>query len=438
VKALRDAIILVVTKLRLIDSTLVVYQWENKNRLPDVLTSTNVPTSVVELKKYFSRAIPCSVGGICYLGVYLVHNSEMKEILAEIGYWMKEQTAGIFLRRLQAEKTAIVGWALYCTRQMDIDALTASIKQDLDIDVGICWRMISTGKRGKIPEGQQIKALHFEVPWKGHSEATKKLHAIYSSNNITDYPLQLKLRLVPEICTMVNKNAEAKADRLRLRQAAFVGSVLEMTTWEISSLDYVDPALGIDLRGMIKSIRSTASPEMPLFHSIDPHWDGNGCIVTHLPQFEEEAMACVAGLLPYLRHLVGPALHDKLFTMEAIKRSIGLYWDPKECCVVGASDGYLSFVEDNDKDHYDFTATFTNMSIATGTTAAASAAASTRPPVAGVAVHSTTDTDSVSTFGTIRVHPPGRPTDSSSITTGTSTSQCLYCDECHNNSTNSS
>ena len=251
-KALRDAIILVVTKLRLIDSTLVVYQWENKNRLPDVLTSTNVPTSVVELKKYFSRAIPCSVGGMCYLGVYLVHNSEMKEILAEIGYWMKEQTAGIFLRRLQAEKIAIVGWALYCTRQMDKDALTASIKQDLDIDVGICWRMISTGKRGKIPQGR-----------KGHREATTNLHAIYSSDNITDYPLQLILKLVAEIRTLVNKNAKAKADRLR--QAAFVGSVLEMTTWEISSLDYVDPALGINLRGLIKSICSTASPEMPLF-----------------------------------------------------------------------------------------------------------------------------------------------------------------------------
>jgi len=26
------------------------------------------------------------MGGICYLGVYLGHNSEMKEILAEIGY----------------------------------------------------------------------------------------------------------------------------------------------------------------------------------------------------------------------------------------------------------------------------------------------------------------------------------------------------------------
>jgi len=146
---------------------------------------------------------------------------------------------------------------------MEIDALTASIKKDLDIDVGIRWRMISTGKRGKIPEGQQIKALHFELPWKGHREATTNLHAIYSSDNITDYPLQLILKLVAEIRTLVNKNAKAKADRLR--QAAFVGSVLEMTTWEISSLDYVDPALGINLRGLIKSICSTASPEMPLF-----------------------------------------------------------------------------------------------------------------------------------------------------------------------------
>jgi hypothetical protein len=40
----------------------------------------------------------------------------------------------------------------------------------------------------------------------------------------------------------------------------------------------------------------------------------------------------------------------------------------------------------------------------------------------------TTDTDSVSTFGTIRVHPPG-PTDSSSITTGTSTSASIA--TCH-------
>jgi hypothetical protein len=91
---------------------------------------------------------------------------------------------------------------------------------------------------------------------------------------------------------------------------------------------------------------------------------------------------------------------------------------------VGASDGFLSHVEDNDKDHYDFTATFTNMSIATDTTAAASTASPTRPPIAGVAVHLTTDTDSVSTIGTIRVHPPG-PTDSSSITTGTSTSASI-------------
>jgi hypothetical protein len=79
VKALRDVIILVVPKLRSIDSTLVVYPSEDENRSPDVLTSTNIPTSLVELKKYFSRAIPCSVGGICYLGVYLGHNSEMKE-----------------------------------------------------------------------------------------------------------------------------------------------------------------------------------------------------------------------------------------------------------------------------------------------------------------------------------------------------------------------
>jgi len=66
----------------------------------------------------------------------------------------------------------------------------------------------------------------------------------------------------------------------------------------------------------------------------------------------------VAGLLPYLRYLVGPELHstvEKLFTAEAVERSAQSFWDAEAGEVVSPTDALVDHTLDADPD-YDFTA----------------------------------------------------------------------------------
>jgi hypothetical protein len=43
----------------------------------------------------------------------------MSAIMEEIGYWLKEQASGLWMRQLQTDRTHLVGWALYYTNQMN-------------------------------------------------------------------------------------------------------------------------------------------------------------------------------------------------------------------------------------------------------------------------------------------------------------------------------
>jgi hypothetical protein len=97
---------------------------------------------------------------------------------------------------------------------------------------------------------------------------------------------------------VTNTTTRGKAERLRLREAAFTIKIEGQTSREVSNLDYFDAALGQSLRSLSMTIKSTAPPTIPLFHSVDPRWDGNSWVFSFLPQLTAEANTCVAGLLP--------------------------------------------------------------------------------------------------------------------------------------------
>jgi len=52
-KALWDALYLLITKLRTVDKTLIVYPWEESDISDKVLTNANIPKTVVGLKQFF-------------------------------------------------------------------------------------------------------------------------------------------------------------------------------------------------------------------------------------------------------------------------------------------------------------------------------------------------------------------------------------------------
>jgi hypothetical protein len=267
-KALWDALYLLITKLQTVDKTLIVYPWEESDLSDKVLTNANIPKTVVELKQFFSRAIPRSKCGLLYISAYLGHNKEMSAIMEEIGYWLKEQSSGLWMRQLQTDRTHLVGWALYSTNQMNELLLGAAIEVKTGVAVSIRWRMISTGQRGQIPVNEQVKALHLEVAWKDYNKSVSRLQSVkalhlevawkdynksvsrlqsvYKSNNSNDLPLGIKLCIIPEMNQLTNTTTRRKAERLR--QAAFTMKIEGQTSREVSNLDYFDAALGQSLR----------------------------------------------------------------------------------------------------------------------------------------------------------------------------------------------
>jgi len=200
---------------------------------------------------------------------------------------------------------------------------------------------------------------------------------------------------------LTNTTTRGKAERLRLRQAAFTMKIEGQTSRKVSNLDYFDSALGQSLHSLIMTIKSTAPPAIPLFHSVDPRWDGNGWVFSFLPQLTAKANACVAGLLPYLRYLVGPELHatvEKLFTAEAVERSAKSFWDAEAGKVVSPTDALVDHTLDADPD-YDFTALA--LLNPDGTTQAVVSAVPVRPGASGTPVRlPALGEDLVSTFGT--------------------------------------
>jgi len=147
------------------------------------------------------------------------------------------------------------------------------------------------------------------------------------------------------------------------------------------------------------TIKSTAHPAIPLFYSVDSRWDGNGWVFSFLPQLTAEANACVAGLLPYLRYLVGPELHstvEKSFTAEAVERSAQSFADAGK--VVSPTDALVDHTLDANLD-YDFTALA--LLNPDGTTQAVVSAGPVHPAASGTPVWlPALGEDSVSTFGT--------------------------------------
>jgi hypothetical protein len=98
-----------ITKLRAVDKTLIAYPWEESDLLDKELTNANIPKTVVELKQFFSRAIPRSKGGMLYILAYLGHNNEMSAIMKKIGYWLKEQSSGLWMRQLGLNSSSGMG-----------------------------------------------------------------------------------------------------------------------------------------------------------------------------------------------------------------------------------------------------------------------------------------------------------------------------------------
>jgi hypothetical protein len=263
----------------------------------------------------------------------------MADVMESVGWWFRDHQHGLWARALQAEETVVLGWLLYSTREMDLVVLQDAIRAvNPALEVGLRWRLISLGQAGPIPAEQQVRAIHVEVDKAKVDTIKPLLYQIYGHAATGPFPNGVKMRLVPKITPLMGPLSRAKAARLRNRQANFVRYSLKITTWEFVTLDYMDLKMGASLRDLLMGIKVKDSPQYSLFHSVDAQWQGNGHIITVIPDFHSEACKVLAGILPFLLFHY-PNNSNRLaamFTPAVVERSLSAHWDPVSYSVITA------------------------------------------------------------------------------------------------------
>lgn len=306
-----------------------IFPYNAYNYMKNNLKSDRqLPRDLQELKIYFTGYIPDNLekGGVFYAKIYIGHDVSFQDFKQSMFEWYKGKHA-IYRNMVQSEKTAEIGFLLFSTRQIDAGALSDEMSEQFEFQIGLKWKVIDTGEKGKILESRKVRALIVEV------ETTKKTAAIQDLLNFynkkhdkrEEYPNGIRFRFVQSIRECVNKRESAKVERLRMKQQKFLGIVCSETTYDISQLDYAKDEEHT-LRQMIMSINS-ATTGKPLFFNVDLDWQAQGHIFQFAPNVKDEAKCIINTLVPFLRYHYPTEDVDSYFRQEAIDRCKGLKVD---------------------------------------------------------------------------------------------------------------
>ncbi len=217
---------------------------------------------------------------------------------------MRNKKFGLWQACLQSEKPTSLGWLLFSTQSMNQERLKDAISDALEnIPVGLRWKMISHGSQGSIPKDQQVKALHVLVDKLDVNMAKPLLTALYTSKPQTNhqFPLHIRMRLVPEIDAVLNTKGRQNVEKLRSCQKTWLsGKLVQIKTWEIELLDDKSNILGMTLRDAMMDLHHPTNKKFALFHTIDKHFRDACYVLTVLKSAESHAHAMIAAMLPYL------------------------------------------------------------------------------------------------------------------------------------------
>jgi len=308
---------------------------------PAIVDLDSLPEEVDEWLPYFPGAKPRVKRGNVYTAILIGLSTPFVTFIKKLSLWCKEKKYGLWEASLQSEKPTSLGWLLFSTNTMDVLSLKEQISESIqDVPVGLRWKMINMGTQGQVKEADQVRALHLYVDELDVRMAKPLLSALYPSHPEEDhtFPLHIRMRLVPEIDSVLNIKGRKNVDKLRACQNNWNRTKLTyIKTWEIELLDSRSGLLGLSLRDAMMAIRHPTNAKFALFHSIDKSWREACHILTVLKSAESYAHAMISALLPYLQWKVCKAKGDqagpiiaKWFTPEARARAVGAYWDPRD------------------------------------------------------------------------------------------------------------
>ena len=320
-------------ELKKADEKLQIYIWKEKDSNLRLQDASSIPTTIGHCKPFFDRlyAGKPNQASQAYTSVRLGHDIPLEDLRRDMSSWLRSSKNGLFHKMLQVESASDIGWLLYSTREMDAGALADEISDILGMQIGLSWKVIDMGVRGKIPASQKVMALTVEVSTELKWDSQRKFLRFFGRKpkDTKEYPNGIRLRFVKNKRDALTSPEKSRIDRLRQRQQKFTTSVQRTQTWNITQLDYADPTTNDPtLRQMIMDIKSRHFPEIPLFHCIDLNWQGDGYTIQFCPNMKEEAEVMVNTLLPYLQYKYKEIPTHEFFTDEYVSRCVSLTWDP--------------------------------------------------------------------------------------------------------------
>ena len=235
---------------------------------------------------------------------------------------------------------------------MDRELLTAEIRKWTGVTVGLRFRTISVAARTQLSKDQLVKAIHVEIDETNYFGDKARVEDLYRADKEDQFPLDIKLRLCPQIQDATDPTSTVKLERLRIRQAAFLANVQKTISGDIGVLDYEDGKLeNWTLRNLLMNIRDEDG--VRVFVSVDRYFTGRGFVFQYTSKFANTAPAWIRGLIPYFRSQLEPDQYDqilKCFTMEAATKAMFYEWDPVKKCVVSAADRLVNELLECDLD----------------------------------------------------------------------------------------
>jgi hypothetical protein len=342
------------------DPTAAILPWKSIHRSKGSLSkATDVPKNLrlirPYLNKFFIGRTPNSPF-TTYPGIHIGHNKSLSDLREDMQMWIQDGDHGLYYKMLQVEDSTEIGWLLYSTKEMDAGALVDEISDLVGVKVGLRWKIIDVGAKGKLPESQRIRALNVEVNSKYRWDAQRKLIEYFGRNlkDLTEYPNGIRLRFVKNKKDAINAIEKGKIDRLRARQNSFLQNIISSVSWDIVQLDYSPKPSQPTLRQMIMSIKS--KDDVPLFHCVDLDWRGDGFVFQYSPVVKVEAECTINTLLPLLKHKYPDADLDRLFTSETEHRCEGLTFDESKGAVVdNLVNDHLTFLDEENLLGFSFT-----------------------------------------------------------------------------------
>ena len=303
------------------DAAILPWKAVNEHKGP-VKKANDLPDNSYELRDYLADCWTPKEGEkrILYPHLYLGHTESLEDIRKHMGEYLSFSKQAIYNKMLQVEESAIAGFLVYSHNDMDAGALADEISDQIGMPVGLRWRAIDIGIKGKIPDQQKVNALHVEVDKKSKMKAMKKLFELYPRTMVNThlYPNGIKLRFVKNKSDAINIPEKRKIDKLRARQEKFSKTVRKIENWDIMMLDTPSSDFLVpSLRQMIMSIPSKVKPGTSLFHSVDLDWKGSGFNYLVAPALLEEAQCMVPHILCVIKELF-PAYYEHATTCMTV------------------------------------------------------------------------------------------------------------------------